>query len=314
MKRFLSFLLAAIFLMGFMVSGTSCVSLLLSSLAISELMEPEEFETIDSNTTNDNNQDVPDQGYGEPEDENNKPEEPPVMYPDENGNGIPDTEEDKNGNGIPDFQEPESPILADGSIFTLDGDLAEWEGTKTLQVIGVANENVANSENKKVTFYGVLADDGLHLACDAYHDVYIAVSHTEWWTNSNFEFFIGSGMGQQKYVYAQGIDNQCRTSGADVQAVMKTEEINRATKYHTITEVFVPMEALREDDIYFNSIDVGVAWKTTGDFIIGGAGKYGKYGEDEYWVPAGTWPSNGLKPIVTASGIYSPDEYIPEYY
>ena len=212
-----------------------------------------------------------------------------------------------------DEKEPEEdvkvPDLADGTKFALDGDLAEWEGTKTLEVIGVANENLPNSGNKKVTFYGVLADDGLHLACDAYHDIYLTDATSEWWRNTNYEFFIGQGSAQQKYAYARGIGVDCSTSGADVQAVMITEEINGTTKYHSITEVFVPMEELNEGDIYYNTIDVGIAWKTIGDVIIGGAGTFGQYSEDEYWVPAGTWPNNASKPIVAPSGLYLIDEY-----
>lgn len=211
-----------------------------------------------------------------------------------------------------DEKEPEEeikvPDLADGTKFALDGDLAEWAETKTLFLQGEANENLENSGNKKVTFYGVLADDGLHLACDAYHDIYIPDATSDWWKNSNYEFFVGT-TNAQKYVYARGIGVECSTSGSDVQAVMVTEEINGITKFHTITEVFVPMEELAESDIYYNTIDVGVAWKTIGDVIIGGAGTYGPYGEDEYWVPKGTWPNNSSKAIVAPSGIYLPEEY-----
>ena len=209
-------------------------------------------------------------------------------------------------------KEPEEeikvPDLADGTKYALDGDLAEWAGSKTLEVIGVENENLPNSGNKKVTFYGVLADDGLHLACDAYHDIYLTDATSEWWKNSNYEFFLGTS-NAQKYVYARGIGVDCSTSGSDVQAIMVTEEINGTTKYHTITEVFVPLEEISEGDIYYNTVDVGVAWKTIGDVIIGGAGTFGQYGEDEYWVPAGTWPNNQSKAIVAPSGIYLPEEY-----
>ncbi|MBQ8381756.1 MAG: hypothetical protein IJX47_00965 [Clostridia bacterium] len=214
-------------------------------------------------------------------------------------NNTPDT--------TPEFVGPE---LLDGSKFALDGDLSEYAGLHTVEVIG--EKAAANEEkdytHKKVTFYGAMTDTGLYLACDAYHDVYIGNGTGDWWTNSNFEIFIGAS-NAQKYVYARGIDAECETSGDDVTAIMVTEELTDGpTVYHTITEMFIPTDYLSDSDIMYNTMDVGVAWKTIGDVIIGGAAHVGPDGEDEYWVPKGTWP-NGTKPIVAPSGIWLPDDF-----
>ncbi len=208
-------------------------------------------------------------------------------------------------------EEDPAPEPLDSSNFKLDGDLSEYAGLHTISVIG--EKAAANEEkdytHKKVTFYGAFTTTGLYLACEAYHDIYTAHKDGEWWTNTNFEFFIGAG-NAQKYVYARGLDQECKTSGSDVTAIMVTEELaDGPTNYRTITEVFVPLDYLNESDIFNNSMDVGVAWKTIGDVIIGGAGTVGPDKEDEYWVPKGTWP-NGVKPIIDPKGIWLPDEYV----
>ncbi len=215
-----------------------------------------------------------------------------------------------NGPGTSD-PEPTAPELLDGTKFVLDGDLSEWEGLHTIEVVGVKVSDEVDYSHKKVTFYGAMSDLGLHLACDAYHDEYLANSEGDWWTNTNYEFFIGAS-NAQKYVFAKGLDQDCATSSDDVQAKMVTEQLTDGpTVYHSITEVFVPVDYLNEGDIMYNTMDVGVAWKTLNDLIIGGAGTYGPNGEDEYWVPKDTWP-NGTKPIVAPTGIWLPDEFVLE--
>lgn len=204
-------------------------------------------------------------------------------------------------------EETKAPELLDGSKFALDGKLDEYAGLHTIEVASTGTSELAPNANKKVVFYGAMTDAGLYLACDAYHDVYIGDNTTSWWLNSNFEFFIGSG-NAQKYVYARGMDNDCNTSGVDVLAVMKTEQLDGTTKYHTVTEVFIAMEDLSESDILYNTIDIGVAWKTVGDMIIGSAAaNQGEGGEDEYWIP--TWPNSQSKPVVAPSGIYMPGDF-----
>lgn len=215
---------------------------------------------------------------------------------------------DNPGNSpITEPNEPEAPALLDSTKFALDGKLDEYAGLHTIGVVGETNEN-HNTAHKKVTFYGAMTDAGLYLACDAYHDIYEGNGAGDWWTNSNFEFFIGAGSAQ-KYVYARGIGANCATSGDDVQAIMITEELaNGPTAYHTITEAFIPVDYLNDGDIIYNTIDVGVAWKTISDLILGGAGTFTN-GADEYWVPKGTWPNNASKAIVSPTGIWLPEEY-----
>ncbi|MBQ8287291.1 MAG: hypothetical protein IJX76_00785 [Clostridia bacterium] len=221
---------------------------------------------------------------------------------------------DNNNNNTPSITPPEiiAPELLDGTKFALDGDLSEYAGLHTLEVIGEKATDDADYSHKKVTFYGAMTDAGLYLACDAYHDIYIGNGTGEWWTNTNFEIFIGAS-NAQKYAYARGIDAECETSGDDVTAIMVTEELTDGpTVYHSITEMFIPTDYLSDGDIMYNTMDVGVAWKTLGDLIIGGAANVGPNGEDEYWVPKGTWP-NRTKPIVAPSGIWLPDEFEFEY-
>ena len=208
-----------------------------------------------------------------------------------------------------DEEEDKAPELADSTKFALDGSLAEWEGLHTISVIGEKANDEADYSHKKVTFYGVLTDAGLYLASEAYHDIYIGNSGGDWWTNTNLEFFVGIGRGTQMYVYAKGEDQDCGTSGETVQAKMVTEVLTDGpTTYHTITEAFIPMAAI-ETEIMYNTVDVGIAWKTLGDLIIGGHGVAGPNGEDEYWVPKGNFPWDSPKPIVAPSGIYLPSEY-----
>lgn len=199
------------------------------------------------------------------------------------------------------------PDLISGDRFTLDGDLADWEGIKTIGVIGEAAANCKNSENKKVTFYGALTDKGLFLACDTYHDTYQGAS-TTWYENCNFEFFIGEGKKLQYYVFARGIGEPCSTSATELQAVMNTVKIDQGTVYHTIVEAFIATEDLPEEYNYYNTYDVGVAWKTAGEDIVGGMGVV-REGADDWWVPKGSWPNDGRKAVVAPSGIYLQEDY-----
>ncbi len=215
--------------------------------------------------------------------------------------------------------EPEAPELADVEI-TIDGSLEDWTalGLHTIAVQGEKFEgtktdgyNQENSENRKATFYGVLAKDGLYLACDAYHDTYVSDSVGEWYTNSNFEFFVGANK-THCYVYARGFDAEPSTSnnenGLITSVAMKTEKIDQATVYHTVTEVFVATENLSEGDILYNTIDVGVAWKTEHEDVYGGAGTV-RNGMDDWWVPKDSWPDGGNRPIVAPSGIFLSNEF-----
>lgn len=207
-------------------------------------------------------------------------------------------------------EETKTPDLLSSENFKLDGDLSEYEGLAKLELIGqVAKDPVAcpNSENKKATWYGAMTDKGLFLAVDVYHDKYEGES-VVWYQNCNFEFFVGPGRENQYYAFARGIGQECSTSAVELQAYMVTEKIDQGTVYHTIVEVFLPMEEINESNIYFNTVDVGVAWKTEGEDVVGGMGTV-RDGADDWWVPYGSWPDDGRKAIVAPSGIFLQSDY-----
>ncbi|MGM9680795.1 MAG: hypothetical protein ACI3XR_04760 [Eubacteriales bacterium] len=200
--------------------------------------------------------------------------------------------------------------LADPSRFTLDGKLDEWEGLHAITIQGEGS-----TSHKSVSFYACTTTDGVYLACDAYHDVYSSGVES-WWLNSNFEFFVPETTGSVQYfVYADGIDNPCKVSNTVDQAVMLTEELTDGpTKYHTVTEAFVSFILIPESAIWLNTVDIGVAWKTATDLIIGGACNDATTDNpndsDEYWVPVDTWPAN-TQLTATPKGLYYPDDYFP---
>lgn len=187
---------------------------------------------------------------------------------------------------------------------TVDGDLSDWAGVHTLSVVGSGEW-----EGKKVTIYGVLGEDGLYMAADAYHATF-TTDKGKWWENTNFEFFIGNG-NLQGWVSSKGMsDTNTAPSLSNAEdgkavienAVMKTE--SAPVGYHTVVELFIKSENLPADSIQENgSIRIGVAWKTIGDINNNGEANGG--GNDEYWVPKLTWPNNPDKAHVTANGIFN---------
>ncbi|MGM9637448.1 MAG: hypothetical protein ACI3YK_05610 [Eubacteriales bacterium] len=200
--------------------------------------------------------------------------------------------------------------LADPSRFTLDGKLDDWEGIHPITIQGEGS-----TSHKSVSFYACTTTDGVYLACDAYHDVY-SYGVSDWWLNSNFEFFVPEASGSvQYYVYADGIGNPCLVSDTVDQAVMVSEELTDGpTNYHTVTEAFVSFILIPDSAIYQNTVDIGVAWKTATDLIIGGActasSTDAPNDSDEYWVPLKTWPAS-TQLTATPKGLYYPDDYFP---
>lgn len=223
--------------------------------------------------------------------------------PDSDPTTPPSSEEEDDG---------EKPLdeLADPSRFTLDGKLDEWEGLNAITIQGEGS-----TSHKSVSFYACTTTDGVYLACDAYHDVYSS-GVENWWLNSNFEFFVPESTGSVQYfVYADGIGNPCLVSNTVDQAVMLTEELTDGpTNYHTVTEAFVSFILIPESAIWLNTVDIGVAWKTATDLIIGGACTAATTDNpndsDEYWVPVGTWPAN-TQLTATPKGLFYPDDYFP---
>ena len=199
----------------------------------------------------------------------------------------------------------------------VDGDLSDWEeaglSENVLSVQGVQSSD----SHKSATFYGVLDRNGLHLAVEAYHDVYenSYADFGKWWYNTQFEFFVGLNDHTHYFVYACA-DSESEyklgrgSSNTDVfNAVMITEETGEETQanYRTIVEVFVPINQLPA--VQNASLRVGIAWKTPGDMLLGGEAGSAENEPSEYWVPKGCYSNNLDKPYVTENGIYLPDEY-----
>lgn len=194
---------------------------------------------------------------------------------------------------------------------TVDGKIDDWEkaGLKTLSVVGSDAQ-----DGKKITFYAVLTDEGIYLAADSYHELY-KTTENDWWTNTNFEMFV-NGKGNrdnQVWVSAKGINDTNKEpakSHSEMTAKMVTTEVSDAgkAKYHTIVEVFLPIElSWVAANIVNGAVRVGIAWKTPGDKVNNGEANGG--GEDEYWAPKGTWPDNADKAVVTAEGIITKAAY-----
>ena len=209
----------------------------------------------------------------------------------------------------------EKEIEADYDL-KVDGDLSDWD-TAGLKAHNIAIKGTQTDDSyKSAVFYGVLDKSGLHLAVEAYHDIYVD-SHTEfgeWWQNTQFEFFIGfdgaDSKGTQYFVYAcdgsfKTGKGSAETDEFDAKMVTVEQQGDGVAKYKTIVEVFVPMNKLPAASNA--TLRVGVAWKTPGDLITGGEAEAG--GKSEYWVPAGCWSQNKDKPYVTESGIYLPKDY-----
>ncbi len=210
----------------------------------------------------------------------------------------------------------EKEITAEYDLYA-DGDLSDWEeaglAAHTISMQGVQ----ASDSHKSATFYGVLDRNGLHLAVEAYHDLYINTytDFGQWWYNTQFEFFVGLSDQTQYFVYActdsdSGYKLGRGSGNTDVfSAVMVTEEAGAETQanYRTIVEVFVPINQLPAAQNA--ALRVGVAWKTPGDMLLGGEAGSAENAPSEYWVPKGCYSNNYDKPYVTESGIFLPDEY-----
>ena len=181
---------------------------------------------------------------------------------------------------------------AELSTITLDGNLNEWKDTKNEEnTIGVYGSDTY--EGKSVTFYASLKNDGLYIAAEAHHTVYITES-VNWYESSNMEFFLGEGMAHQGFVSANGSKSIVTDSS------WNTVEVTGG--YYTIVEAFIPITSIPAGLIVAGETRVGFAWKTPGDKCNNGEANGGA--EDEYWVPRGTWVNNADQGYVTKDGIF----------
>lgn len=180
----------------------------------------------------------------------------------------------------------------------VDGSVDEWAGTKNEEKSLSIAGSTETTTNKSIRFMASLKDDGLYVAAEAYHGVFISES-TEWWNATNLEVFIGDNNAQY---WATANESKKHTAEGLKQAVFTEEVTDKGenVKHHTIIELFIPVN-LFQDQIFKGELRVGVAWKTIGDKINNGEAAGG--GEDEYWVPKGTWPNNADKAYCTESGL-----------
>lgn len=195
---------------------------------------------------------------------------------------------------------------------TVDGNLADWEGVKSISITGSGD-----FQGKKATWYAVVTSDGLYLACDAYHGVY-KTDKGAWHENSNFEIFVGRE-NWQYYVSAKGMSAEqtdptmSGNNGNDGHKIsaakMVTTDIDSgAAKHHTVTEVFIAKNDL-PDSSKGNTVRVGVAWKTPDD----DCNNCGNKETDNWWTPQGTKtneaPVECNQAVVTADGIVLIGDY-----
>ena len=194
-------------------------------------------------------------------------------------------------NGIQAKEEPVEPTSK-----KLDGDLSDWGGVHTLSVVGSGD-----FDGKSAEFYGEMVEgEGLYVAVDVHYGLH-KTGAANWFDNTNFEFFVGTGTSQvQYYVYATGAD-EFKASHDYVYYGSKTTGTENA--YHTIVEAFVPASYLTGvDDV----ARVGIAWKTVGDQINNSADLSGT---SEYWLPQGTHQNNDHMSYVDSTGIYRWSDY-----
>ena len=187
---------------------------------------------------------------------------------------------------------------------TVDGNLSDWSGLATVSVVGSGDW-----EGKKVTIYAALGETGLYLAADAYHATF-ETTKNNWWENTNFEFFINrdGNNSNQCWISAKGMsDTNTEPTKSHVKMVAKMITEKSGDLNHTVVEVFMAYSDFDFLTVTDNNLRVGVAWKTPGDINNNGEAAGG--GNDEYWVPKGTWPANNDKAVVTANGIYTFADY-----
>lgn len=196
---------------------------------------------------------------------------------------------------------------------TLDGNVSEWATAagKTLDIEGT-NQYLG----KQVTFFGKMTRSGLYLAAEAYHGLF-ASGRSNWWENTNFEFRIGevlaAGAGDEnlraKQYYAYAVSaTEFAASMPGIQVASSVEQLGSGS-YHTVVELFIPVESFLEYDymVQGGTVRVGVAWKTPGDNINNNEIRNGT-DTDEWWRPKGTHTEYNPA-CVNGDGIYTAKEY-----
>lgn len=188
-----------------------------------------------------------------------------------------------------------TPVVTDVQYKALapvvDGSIDEWKETKNEEnSIGVVGTE--EFAGKSVRFLASLQSDGLYIAAEAYHGLYVNNDNT-WHFNTNLEFFIAGR--NQGWIAANG----SKQLATDYEWTITGDAENG---YHSIVEGFIPTENLPAGSVVAGEIRVGWAWKTNGDPCNNGEANGG--GADPYWVPKGTWTDNADQSYVTKDGIF----------
>ena len=144
---------------------------------------------------------------------------------------------------------------------SVDGDISDWESLanwSSIESNSLYAEDADDSEGKNMTVYAFLGSDGLYIAYDVNHLTDLANTKwgDGWWLNTNIEFFIGGS----------GNDNQFAltdfANGGYLDAVMTTTG-SSSDGYHTVAEIFVPIDAIQayREEAEVTSVAVGFAFK-----------------------------------------------------
>ena len=195
---------------------------------------------------------------------------------------------------------------------TVDGDLRDWNEAN-VKTVGAQSL----TDKRRAVWYGLLGNDGLHLAVDIYHDQFSS-GQNNWWDNTNFEIHLGQGnQHRQEYVYVKNYDSATNTvslgksSSEMVVAYKLTQGVSGEPKYRSTFEIFLPasiVSGLKEKD---GSLRVGLAVKSAGgsESITGGSLNYGT--GDAWYAPYGVLPNVYDEfAYVTGEGIYRKNEYL----
>jgi len=171
---------------------------------------------------------------------------------------------------------------------TVDGDISDWN--ENILATGQTMVGLGDTANKNVSFYACMTDEGLYVAAEADHGLYVNDADL-WWKNTNLEFFL-NGQSVQMWVTANPA-----LAHEKVQGVMKT--VKNGNGYTSVAEGFVAMEDLPQNALS-GELQIGFAWKTPTDMI-----KYHHMiNGGEWWFPSGRFPSERLEQyFVNASGI-----------
>lgn len=145
-----------------------------------------------------------------------------------------------------------TPVVTDVQYKALapvvDGSIDEWKETKNEEnSIGVVG--TGEFAGKSVRFLASLQSDGLYIAAEAYHGLYVNNDNT-WHFNTNLEFFIAGR--NQGYIAANG----SKQLATDYEWTITGDAENG---YHSIVEGFIPTENLPAGSVVAGEIRVGWA-------------------------------------------------------